>query len=557
MIVRDNADTIEACLESIKPWVDEMVVVDTGSRDSTPELVRRCGASLYRFPWCDDFSAARNESFKCARGEWIFWMDSDDTIDANNGRKLRELADGASDPSIMGYVMQVHCPAAGANGGTDVTVVDHVKLVRNRPDLRFEGRIHEQILSAIRRAGGEVAFTDLFVVHSGADLSPEGRRRKLERDFRLLQLDIEARPNHPFVLFNLGMTHADAGEHRHAIEALRASVRASHPTESHVRKAYALLVGSCSQLGLHDEAWQECQEGRRLYPDDAELLFREGVLHQRFGRLGDAERAYRRILEQPKQSCFLSIDHGIQGFKTRHNLALVYEDLNDLASAEEQWRKTVEQEPGFRPGWQGLANILLRQGKLEAAEEQAERLRSDASLADTLRVEALILQGWVAVRRGNELLARQLFEEAVARWPNDPSPRQALCRFLFEYARPAEAEPALLALLNCTPDDPAAYHNLGAVYLQAEQYEKAVEAFQESIRLRPDFAETHASLRRALELAGRQAEENSLAEATARERPGEPMALSASQGPDSTPCFNREAAGRTTDPSTKSASTKA
>src|SRR5207249_11363200 len=77
MIARDNANTIQAALESIKPWVDEMIVVDTGSIDETPKIARRLGAGVYRFAWCDDFSAARNESLKYARGEWIFWMDSD------------------------------------------------------------------------------------------------------------------------------------------------------------------------------------------------------------------------------------------------------------------------------------------------------------------------------------------------------------------------------------------------------------------------------------------------------------------------------------------------
>ena len=83
--------------------------------------------------------------------------------------------------------MQVHCPGGGEDGDprSDVTVVDHVKLFRNRPDLRFDGRIHEQILPAIRRAGGEVAWTDLYVVHSGSDQSPAAQERKLERDLRI------------------------------------------------------------------------------------------------------------------------------------------------------------------------------------------------------------------------------------------------------------------------------------------------------------------------------------------------------------------------------------
>ena len=86
MIVRDSARTLPACLESIRPWVDEMVIVDTGSVDETPRIVESFGGRLFHFPWCDDFSAARNESLRHARGDWLFWMDSDDTIPPECGR---------------------------------------------------------------------------------------------------------------------------------------------------------------------------------------------------------------------------------------------------------------------------------------------------------------------------------------------------------------------------------------------------------------------------------------------------------------------------------------
>lgn len=67
MIVRDSARTLGACLESIAPWVDEMIVIDTGSVDETREIAQLAGAQVYEFPWCDDFAAARNESLRLAR----------------------------------------------------------------------------------------------------------------------------------------------------------------------------------------------------------------------------------------------------------------------------------------------------------------------------------------------------------------------------------------------------------------------------------------------------------------------------------------------------------
>ena len=244
MIARDSARTLGACLNSIRPWVDEIVVVDTGSLDETPQIARHFGARVFEFAWCDDFSAARNESLKHARGEWLFWMDSDDTIDENNGRRLHELSHSTHAAKILGYVMQVHCPGPCAHGEADCTVVDHVKLFRNLPTLRFDFRIHEQVLPAIRELGGEVAWTDIHVVHSGSDQSPAGRQRKHARDLRILHLELDERPDHPFTLFNLGMTYADMADHQRAIAYLKRSIDVAAVTESHLRKAYALLVNS-------------------------------------------------------------------------------------------------------------------------------------------------------------------------------------------------------------------------------------------------------------------------------------------------------------------------
>ncbi len=286
MIVRDSSRTLPACLESIRPWVDEMIIVDTGSVDETPRIVESFGGRLFHFPWCDDFSAARNESLRHARGDWLFWMDSDDTITPDCGRGLRRLADCEVPPEVLGFIVQVHCPGTGEDGGPDfdVTMVDHVKLFRNRPELRFDHRIHEQILPAIRAAGGEVAWTDLYVVHSGSDQSPAGQEKKRERDLRILNLELSERPEHPFTLFNLGMTYCHGSRFEEAVDYLRRGIVRSRAGEPHLRKAFALLAYALMRLGRHGDAMEAIRWGRALFPLAIELRFREGVLLHELGR---------------------------------------------------------------------------------------------------------------------------------------------------------------------------------------------------------------------------------------------------------------------------------
>lgn len=100
MIVRDEASNLPACLECCAGLFDEMVIVDTGSTDATKDIARSFGARVLDFQWCDDFSAARNESLRHAAGDWIFWMDADDRLDEENRAKLRSLLSSIGDQRI-------------------------------------------------------------------------------------------------------------------------------------------------------------------------------------------------------------------------------------------------------------------------------------------------------------------------------------------------------------------------------------------------------------------------------------------------------------------------
>lgn len=496
MIVRDNEDTIGACLESIHPWVDEMIIVDTGSKDRTPEICREYGARMFEFPWCDDFSAARNESIKHAHGKWIFWMDSDDTITAECGRKLKELAAQDHPDHLLGYIMQVHCP--GPKGDVSMTAVDHVKLFRNLPELQFEHRIHEQIIPAIRRRGGDVTWTDLYVVHSGSDHSREGRKRKLERDYRLLQLDNEERPNHPFILFNLGMTYADDEKYEEAIKYLQQCLKVSHPEESQVRKAYALLINALSQNNQYQDAWDCCCQGLTHFPSDKELLFRQAMLNHHFGRLLDAEKTYLRVINEQADRHFTSIDVGLSGYKTRHNLAIIYDEMGKLEQAEGQWRLIIKEIPKYTTAWKCLGETLLKANKLEQVEQLAMTMRRQT---DT-HIDSFILSARLLERQDNPDQAIQLLQKEIGINPQELDLLRELCRLNFKWSTPEKSLSTLQSLTERDPQDASALHNLGTTFLQLNLHDAAVSSYKKSLEIRPHSADTWNLLGHAYQNGG-------------------------------------------------------
>src|SRR5262249_59406800 len=163
--------------------------------------------------------------------------DADDRLDAANRDKLRALLAGLKDENAA-YVLKCLCLPDGPGG--PATVVDHVRLFRNRPEVRWQYRVHEQVLPALRQLGAAVRWADVVIHHTGYQ-DPALRGRKLQRDLRLLHLEDAEHPGDPFTLFNLGSVYQELGRQGEAIPLLRRSLERSHPADSIVRELYALI----------------------------------------------------------------------------------------------------------------------------------------------------------------------------------------------------------------------------------------------------------------------------------------------------------------------------
>lgn len=115
MIARDEEAKLQKCLNSVADLVHEIIVVDTGSVDRSKQLAKDFGAHVYNFPWIDDFSAARNDSLRHAKGNWVFWLDTDEWIDNENRVRLTNVFDNLNGRQD-GYRMQQRSQSQAATG---------------------------------------------------------------------------------------------------------------------------------------------------------------------------------------------------------------------------------------------------------------------------------------------------------------------------------------------------------------------------------------------------------------------------------------------------------
>jgi GT2 family glycosyltransferase/predicted Zn-dependent protease len=459
MIVKNEENNLPDCLKSAADLFDEIVIVDTGSTDRTKEIAAGFGAEVVDFTWVDSFSAARNASIDNAKGDWIFWLDADDRLDAANREKLGALFAGLGRENAA-YVVKCHClpdPASGV-----ATVVDHLRLFRNRPDVRWSHRVHEQILPALRAVGAEVRWADIAVLHTGYQ-DPAFRRQKLERDLRLLHLENDEQPDHPFTLFNLGSVYQDLGRAAEALPLLRRSLERSHPRDSIVRKLFALIVQCQRQLKQPAEALATCQAGRGHYPEDAELLFLEARVRAEMDDKAGAEKCLLHLIEGKEGAHFASQAEGLRGHKARHELAILYRDQDRLAEAEAQWLAALREHPGYLAAILGLGDLYLAQGRWGDVESVIRHLRATPHGM----VEADVLEARGHLARKDFVMARLLLQETLAREPSALWPRVVLTRVLLEQGHDAvAAEKALRDVLELAPNHAEARHNLDLLLKQ-------------------------------------------------------------------------------------------
>ncbi|MBD2040866.1 glycosyltransferase [Microcoleus sp. FACHB-672] len=137
MIVKNESQNLPRCLASAQPYVDEIIVVDTGSEDNTLEIAARYGAKIGYFNWCDDFSAARNYSLSLVSGDWILVVDADEELVINSESFWVQLS---SHPEIFAYSI-IRTEA----NDESMAPLYHVRLFRNLPELSYSGVLHEQL----------------------------------------------------------------------------------------------------------------------------------------------------------------------------------------------------------------------------------------------------------------------------------------------------------------------------------------------------------------------------------------------------------------------------
>ncbi|MCI9623928.1 MAG: glycosyltransferase family 2 protein [Lachnospiraceae bacterium] len=171
MIVKNEEMNLAHCLDSVADLVEEIIIVDTGSKDRTVEIASHYTTKVYSHPWKDDFSDARNYSFSKAAMDYCMWMDADDILEEREKDKFLKLKQSLT-PDIDMVMMKYH--TAFDEAGKPSFSYFRERWIRNCGLYRWIGAVHEVIPPK-----GRILYSDLGICHKKTGPGSPDRNLKI------------------------------------------------------------------------------------------------------------------------------------------------------------------------------------------------------------------------------------------------------------------------------------------------------------------------------------------------------------------------------------------
>jgi tetratricopeptide (TPR) repeat protein len=436
MIVRDEEQMLGRCLEAVAGAVDELVIVDTGSRDATIEIARSFGARIIEHEWSGSFAQARNVSFDAATGDWLLYLDADEVLVREDAALLRALTGRTWREAF--YLSETNYTGDVEDG----TAVTHnaLRVFRNRPEYRFEGRLHEQIAHRLPAYLPErVETTGIRVEHYGYLGVVRDTRQKSRRNIELLRLQqAECQPS-AFLHYNLGCEHAAAGDHAAALVELERAwelleAAPDRDTHSFAPTLTSRLAKALRACGRPRDALARAEDGLERFPGFTDLVFEQALAAIALGEHGRAIELCERCIEMGDAPRPYTATVGAGSYLPRLRLAELRRAAGELELAIEQLAHCLREHPQFAGSVLPYASALLASGmEPDAVVAELERHTPEPTPA------ARFMLGTALYESGANGAGEAQFRAVLARQPHSSRARVALAEALLAQRRYGEA----------------------------------------------------------------------------------------------------------------------
>jgi tetratricopeptide (TPR) repeat protein len=379
MIVKNEGRHLGHCLASVRGLVDELVVVDTGSTDGTIAIAQSFGAQVHAFPWCDDFSAARNESLRHCTGEWVLVLDADEAIDPVDHTVIRDAISQkqsfAYQLTLRSYVLDGQAVYLGQAVSPNDRKYEEgaaypfygdapgLRLVRRFPDLAYQGRIHELLTPYFTERRLSVS-TLKAVIHHYGKLDDGREADKASYYLRLARTEVERHPRSPQAQFNLMTQASVAGDWDLALLSATSFMKLQKTVPPSV---LATIAMAHLNAGRHAGALPHLQRLLKEHPGHPLASRQIPQVLVALGRLGEARDHLKKGLEANPRDPALH----------DQRIALDLQEGQPAQAAADAWDSLRVLPTGGSGHWHALVAAFL----LQAGQERQGRAVLDQGLS--------------------------------------------------------------------------------------------------------------------------------------------------------------------------------
>lgn len=376
-IVKNEEKWLGECIEHLKPYVNEFIVVDTGSSDRTKEIAQSKGARVFDFAWTGNFSDARNFALSKATQPWILKVDPDERIDPEH---LRHLLTYTQDSKVWAvrtrtrsYTQSITAISEGQfqpctnefpereRGFRGFKEIMYTRLFRNRPEIRFSGKVHETIEHSINQLklnpNPIVSAPGVLVHHYGQDEAEIRAKDKLGTYEKLMAEELVEKSDHGFVSNELGMLLMQKGEFEKAAETFALALKAQpESAELCTNLGYALM-----RMGRREQGEVFMLKSVKLDPKNPAALVNYAISRMEAKDYEVAKACLERALELNPRSLMTLRAYG---------QCLAH--MGDLSTAEFVLRKSISLFDDFVDAKMDLAIVLQTMGRAVEAKKLCE-----------------------------------------------------------------------------------------------------------------------------------------------------------------------------------------
>lgn len=463
MILKNEEKLLPRCLESVKNYVDEIIIVDTGSTDRTVEIAQSYNAKIYHHEWENSFSKARNYSLKYATCDWIIWLDADEEVEKEDAHKLREI--------IRDKNVNVIClPLYGMKlGGEIISVFNSDKIFRNHLGFQFEGTIHNYL-----KYSGKPKRENIRLYHYGYNLDDGTMKKKFIRTSTLLKEQIKNGPEDPIPHNYLAISYLTEKMYdkciKEALEAIRLFELKGIKIQAKLLSFYTASIAFSHKDDL-ENAEKYALRAIDQYPDylDAYNTL-SGIYFQRkeYSKCLGASKKYLKLLKsiESDPSSVLAIPYITlkDAWQSHSRMAIIYFERNDGPEGLKALNEAIDNNGN-------ACEVYLKIGKY-------------------------------FMEQNNHILAKKFLNDGLKICPDNKDILYHLAEIFEDSGEIDKALTSIKNILEYYPDELAAQYQLGLLHSKNNHFEEAIISFNSVLEKDPNHVGAFFSLAIAYERVG-------------------------------------------------------